>query len=221
MYIQKLNKETTLHWIQKLSQHISKNRWQLIQKVVQARTKYINVVLEDIYQEHNAAAVVRSCDGFGIQDLYIIEKINKLDLKNTTVSKGAKKWLDFHYYKDTPSCIQTLKNQGYKISALALGKKSIKIEDVPLNNPLALMIGNEMKGLSQEACEMADYFIELPMYGFTQSYNLSVCAAISMHVLVNRLRHSQINWQLTEDDQQKLTLSWLQRCIRHWEKIVL
>ena len=215
-----LSKETELRWIEVLSRYVTENRWELIQKVVKERTRHVTIVLEDVYQAHNAAAVVRSCDGFGVQDVHVIEKSNKLDLEKTTVSKGAKKWLDFHHYEDTSKCIEDLHHQGYRVGAMALGKKSIRLEEIPLDKPIAIMIGTEMKGLSEEACEKADFCIELPMYGFTQSYNLSVCAAISMNILTNRLRGSKVNWNLSEDDQRKLTLDWLQRCVNNWDKIV-
>lgn len=208
--------------IQELSQHITSNRWDIMQKAIHERTRHITLVLEDIYQSHNAAAVLRSCDGFGIQDVHIIEKRNKLSLNKTTVAKGADKWLNFHYYNDpsqnnTQTCIKHLKSQGYAIAATTLGKNSIALEEIPLNQPLAIMIGTEKNGLSQDACSQADFFLEIPMYGFIQSYNLSVCAAIVLYTLITKLRNSQINWQLSENEKRDTLLLWLQRCINHWQ----
>lgn len=215
-----LSKEIELRWIEVLSGHVTEKRWGLIQKVVKERTRHVTIVLEDIYQAHNAGAVVRSCDGFGVQDVHVIEKRNKMDFDKTSVSKGAKKWLDFHHYDNTKKCIDILHDQGYAVGAMTLGKESVRLEEIPLDKPIAIMIGTEMKGLSEEACEMADFCIELPMYGFTQSYNLSVCAALSMNILTSRLRQSEINWKLSEDAQRKLTLDWLQRCVNNWDKLV-
>lgn len=208
--------------IKEFSKHVTESRRDLIEKVIKDRTRYVTLVLEDIYQAHNAAAVVRSCDGFGIQDIHVIENRNKLIMENSSVSKGADKWLNFSYYNNpnknnTEACIQSLKEKGYRIAATALGKKATTIEQVPIDKPLAVMIGTEKDGLTETACNLADCFIEIPMYGFTQSYNLSVCAALTLHGLTNRLRSSDINWQLSDDAKREVLLTWFQRCINHWE----
>lgn len=210
--------------IQELSKYLTEPRWDLIQKVIENRTQYLTLVLEDIYQSHNAAAAIRSCDGFGIQDIHVIENRNKLILKNTTVSKGADKWMNFFYYNtpnanNTEICIQTLKQKGYRIAATALGKQSLTLDQVPLDQPLAIMIGTEKDGLTDTACQLADCFIELPMYGFTQSYNLSVCAALTLHSLTHRLRQSNIPWQLSPNSKRQVLLTWLHRCINHCDEL--
>ncbi len=206
--------------IKELSQHITPSRWNLMQRAIQYRTSYITLILEDIYQPHNAAAVIRSCDGFGIQNLHIIENRNKLRLDNTTVAKGADKWLNFHYYNslngnNTQNCIHHLKSQGYRIGAMTLGKNSISLEEIPLDKPLAIMIGSEKSGLSEEGCSLADCCIEIPMFGFTQSFNLSVCAAIVLHDVTSKLRNSNTPWQLCGEEQRETLLCWLQRCVTH------
>ncbi|PWU05543.1 MAG: rRNA methyltransferase, partial [Verrucomicrobia bacterium] len=135
--IEKISAESQESLIKKLSQYITPARWELMQKVIQNRTRYISLILEDIYQSHNAAAVIRSCDGFGIQDIHVIENHNKLSLNKTTVAKGADKWLNFYYYNqanqnNTLNCISHLKSQGYRIAATTLGKNSITLETIPL-----------------------------------------------------------------------------------------
>lgn len=224
MNISQLSVDQQESLIKELSKHVTEPRWELIQKVIQERTRYVTLALEDIYQSHNAAAVVRSCDGFGIQDIHVIENRNKLLLQNTTVAKGADKWIDFHYYNDpsknnTQACINHLKEKGYRIGATALGKNSITLDEIPLDKPIAILIGTEKEGLTEEACQLADFCIELPMYGFTQSYNLSVCAAIALHTLTTKLRNSKINWQLTDQEKRDVLLTWLQRCITHCDVI--
>lgn len=210
--------------IKEFAKHVTEPRWNLIEKVIKNRTRYVTLVLEDIYQAHNAAAAIRSCDGFGIQDIHVIENRNKLVINSTTVTKGADKWMSFFYYNDpnlnnTEACIRNLKEKGYRIAATAIGKESTTLEQVPLDKPIAIMIGTEKEGLSETACEMADCFIELPMYGFTQSYNLSVCAALSLHTLTTRLRQSGINWELNGQNKREVLLTWFQRCINHWEAV--
>lgn len=224
MNIFNLNPQQQDVLIEELSKHVTESRWKLIEKVIENRTQYVTLVLEDIYQPHNAAAAIRSCDGFGIQDIHVIENRNKLILKNTSVTKGADKWMNFFYYNDpqannTEVCIQSLKQKGYRIAATALGKQSLTLEQIPLDKPLAVMIGTEKDGLTEAACNLADCFIELPMYGFTQSYNLSVCAALTLYSLTNRLRSSEIDWRLSPESRRRVLLTWLQRCINHCNEI--
>ncbi|PWU07375.1 MAG: rRNA methyltransferase, partial [Verrucomicrobia bacterium] len=90
----------------------------------------------------------------------------------------------------------------------------------PLDKPLAIMIGSEKNGLSEEASSLADFCLELPMYGFTQSFNLSVCAAIVLHTLTTKLRNSNLSWHLNSNEKNQTLLLWLQRCIPHWKEII-
>lgn len=224
MNISKLSSDQQEGLIRELAKHVTESRWELMQKIIAERTRHVTLVLEDIYQSHNAAAVIRSCDGFGIQDIHVIEKRNKLLLDNTTVAKGADKWINFHYYNDpvrnnTEICMKHLKEKGYRIGATALGKHSMSLDEIDLEQPVAIMIGTEKEGLTDEACQLADFCIELPMYGFTQSYNLSVCAAITLYTLTTKLRNSKIKWKLTDEEKREVLLLWLQRCITHWEVI--
>lgn len=211
--------------IAKLAEELSPRRWELMQKVVNERTRHLSIILEDIYQAHNAGAVVRSCDAFGIQDIHVIEIKNKLKLAQTTVSRGATKWMDVHYYREngannTKQCFDHLHQKGFCIAALALSKETTTLEDIPLDKPIALALGTEMKGLSEEACELADYCVRLPMYGFTESFNLSVCGALSLQTLRKRLEASNIDWKLKEDEKRVLLFDWIKRCIKYWDRLV-
>lgn len=186
-----------------------------MQLVAKKRTRHITLVLEDIYQAHNAAAVVRSAEAFGIQDIYAIEAHYPLKIKQSTVSRGAYKWLDFHRYQATEPCLRDLKSKDYKIAVTALGQESTKLQELPINQPVAIVLGTEMTGVSQEAIDMADYLLEVPMAGFTQSFNLSVCGAIVLHYLTEKMKTQGLNWQLPPKEQDALLLEWLKRSIPH------
>lgn len=200
-----------------MSGFITKERKDKFLTHINARTRYLTIVLEDIYQPHNASAVLRTCDCFGIQDVHIIENRNKYRV-NPDVALGASKWLSLEKYNEmennTVYCIGKLKNKGYKIIATSPHEHDFTPETLPLESPLALVFGNEMAGLSKEALSQADDFIKIPMVGFTESLNISVSAAILMHTLSERLRASSIPWQLSEKEKKDILLTWLNHSIK-------
>lgn len=189
----------------------SENRQQLLASRLLERTRHITVVLEDIYQAQNASAVLRTADCFGVQDVHIIENTNEYRI-NPRVVHGAAKWLNLHKYNEvddnTTDCIQKLKEKGYTIVATSPHANSVSLYDLPLDRPIALMFGTEKLGLSSTALEQADELMYIPMYGFTESLNISVSAAICLQHLTHRLRQIQIAWQLTDDEKHELSLEW-------------
>ncbi len=194
-----------------LSGFVTPERGRRFAEVLQNRTRHIVIGLENIYQPHNASAVLRSCDCFGIQDVHIIENENKYTF-NPDVSLGAEKWLNLHRYNDgdksLDKCIDTLKGKGYKVAVTSLHKDNYTIENIPLNNKLCLFFGTEMHGATAELVSKADMFVKIPMLGFTESFNISVAAAISMYALSSRLRKESIAWQLSEQEQEEILLQW-------------
>ena len=195
-----------------LSQFVSDHKNQLMLKVLAQRTKHLTVVLEDIFQPHNASAVLRSCDCMGVQDVHIIENKNKYEL-NPQIELGAAKWLNLIKYNkaenNTADCLQKLKDQGYKIVATTPHSKSYTISNIPVDQKIALVMGTEMSGISSTVEEMADEFVVIPMFGFTESFNISVSTAICLYELMKRIRESEVRWQLTEEETQEIHLKWL------------
>lgn len=185
-----------------------------IDQVLAQRTRYLCLVTEDLYQPHNGAAVLRACEGFGVQDLYAIGNRNPFPL-SPEIAAGAERFVDLHTFEtpgedNTSACIMTLRAKGYRVYATSLREGCIAIDQVPLDQPLALMFGTEMTGLSERAHELADGFVRLPMVGFTQSFNISVSAALSLLSLTTRLRESAFPWQLSAAEQARLRLEWTQ-----------
>jgi tRNA (guanosine-2'-O-)-methyltransferase len=199
-----------------LSGFVTEERNKRFEEVLQNRTRHITVALEDIYQSHNASAVLRSCDCFGIQDVHIIENKNKYTI-NPDVALGSYKWLTLHKYNkeenNTIACINDLKEQGYKIAVTSPHKDSYTIETLPLNQKVALFFGTEMQGMSAELEKNAELFVKIPMLGFTESFNISVAAALCMYTLSSRLRKENINWHLTENDNKEILLQWYRNTI--------
>jgi tRNA (guanosine-2'-O-)-methyltransferase len=192
---------------------INHDRCRLLQQVVNQRTRYLTVVLENIYQPQNASAVMRTMECLGVQDLYTIENDNTYRI-NPDVVHGASKWITLKRFNEningnTGQCLKQLKENGYKIVAMTLNEKSIPVYQLPVSAKLALCFGEEDRGLSDEAHKLADYHVSIPMVGFTQSFNLSVSAAISLSYLCNKLKISLAEWQLSEKEKTELMIDWL------------
>lgn len=153
-----------------------------IERVKNNRQKGV-VVLEDIHDPHNAAAVWRSCDAFGIGKVYLIfdkeEKFNPKKIGKAS-SSSANKWLDFEIFESTEECLKKVKEDGFTIYATVLNEKAKEIGKTKFVPKAAIMLGNEHRGLSETAIKMADELVYIPMKGMVQSLNLSVTAGICL-----------------------------------------
>lgn len=202
------------------AQLISDNKRQLFDRLAPLRTRHIAVVLEDIYQSHNASAVLRSCDCFGVQDVHVIEAHNPFNPAGD-VAVGSSKWVDYYPYPDTISAYRRLREKGYRIVATTPHENDSLIGDLDLTQPTALVFGTELTGLTPLAIQEADAYVKIPMYGFTESFNISVCAALSLFSLTSRLRNSpDISWQLAPEEVIDLKLHWCAQAIRDGEKVM-
>ncbi len=206
-----------------LETFVTESRKNLFKQVLDQRTKHFTVAIENVYQPHNAAAIVRSCDIFGIQELSVIEKSYRFYASNQ-VAKGAQKWLDFSVYsqqkgKTTQNCIEDLRNKGYQIIATTPHNDSCLLPEFDISKKSAFFFGVEKEGLSQEVLNEADGFLKIPMVGFTESLNVSVAAAIILQNLTEKLRASDINWGLTEKEKEEKYLEWLEKSIKSIDKI--
>lgn len=206
-----------------LSGFMTPDRHERILQVLSQRTRYLTVVLEDIFQSHNANAVLRSCECFGIQDVHIIENRNEYDI-NPDISLGSTKWLDLHRYNhqqnNTLACLESLKYKGYTLVATSPHEHDYSPATLPLDKPVALLFGTELGGLTPEAISMADAFLRIPMTGFTESLNISVSVAICLNEITTRLRSSQFPWPLPEHEYDALYLHWLRASVKSADFII-
>ena len=196
---------------------ITDERKALFEELIQKRTTYLTVVLENIYQPLNASAVLRSCDCFGIQDVHVIENYNEFK-PDREVAMGASNWLTVNRYdkneNNTLDCIQSLKNNGYRIVATSPHNSQTDLINFDLSKgKTALFFGTELEGLSDVVIEKADEHLHIPMYGFTESFNLSVSAAICLYEMRMKMEKENIKWQLTEDEKNQVLLNWLRYSI--------
>ena len=196
---------------------ITNKRKALFEELIQKRTKYLTVVLENIYQPLNASAVLRSCDCFGIQDVHVIENYNEFK-PDREVAMGASNWLTVNRYdmneNNTLDCIQSLKNKGYRIVATSPHNSQTDLINFDLSKgKTALFFGTELEGLSDVVLENADEHLHIPMYGFTESFNLSVSAAICLYEMRMKMEKENIKWHMTEDEKNQVLLNWLRYSI--------
>ncbi|HBH47797.1 MAG TPA: TrmH family RNA methyltransferase [Bacteroidales bacterium] len=208
-----------------LSGFVTEQRKNLFEETIKWRTRYLTVALENIYQAQNASAVLRTCDCFGIQDVHIIENENSYNI-NPDVALGSNKWLSMQYHNknnsNTIEAINHLKQAGYRIVATTPHANDVNLDSFNLEaGKAALLFGTELNGLSNVALEMADEYVKIPMFGFTESFNISVSAAIILHTLTNKLRASKkINWQLSEFEKESILLGWYKSSIKNAEGII-
>lgn len=200
--------------------YVSEHKQQLFEEVLNKRTKHLTVVLEDIYQPQNASAVIRTCDCLGIQEIHIIENENQYKL-NKDVILGAYKWVDIIQHNtrshNTIEAIDHLKSKGYKIVITDPNPDLPAVDQLDINSPIALIFGTEKTGLSREAVAMADKSVTFPMHGFTESFNVSVSAALFLYTLRRRLEKEAVDYTLSPMEKDLLRLQWYKQMVKQSE----
>ncbi len=194
-----------------------------MQEVLSDRTRYLAVVLEDLYQPHNGSAVLRSCDAFGIQDVHIVERKNRYRT-NPDIELGTSQWLTLHRHRGPESepktVLEALRNAGYRTVATARREDAVPLGELDLEaGPVALLFGTEISGLTPETIAGADEALWIPMHGFVESFNISVSVALCLQELTRRLRSSTIDWALPEESRQQIYLDWIRKSIKNVEAI--
>lgn len=188
-------------------------RLKKITDVAFSRQSGIVIVLEDIYDPHNAAAVLRTCEAFGIQEVdFIFENQKYFNPKKVgkVASASANKWLDFKIYRSTADCLKSLKRRGYKIYSTVLDESAKDIKKINFSSQpkIALLFGNEHAGLTPKAVSLSDYKIYIPMKGFVQSLNLSVTAAI---LIFEATKQREKKNKISKTEAKKLVKDYLKR----------
>lgn len=196
-------------------------RLEKIQKVIQTRTRNILPVLEGIFDQGNLNAVIRTSESLGFFEMHVIETQPHFKAANR-VTQGADKWTTIQRWKSTPKCFESLQSRGYQVLATALSSTAKPIDEVDFSKPTALVFGNEKEGCSPEALASADGHVLIPMHGFSQSFNISVAAGISLyHAYRERLRHNQgFESDLSLSEQNELLFRYLFQSVDRAETIL-
>ncbi len=221
-----------------LGQFVTEHKRQKMAQVLAWRTRYVTILLEDIYQPQNASATLRTCDALGVQDVYIAENWNAYRV-NPDVALGAHKWVTLRRFRDprrdeealnaarempaafpaTAAAMQHLRAKGYRLVATSPHAQAWGLEDLPFDRPLAFLFGNEREGLSPYALEHADAHLRLPMYGFVESYNISVSVAITLAYVVEKLHRQEVPWRLSAEEREEVLLSWYRKVLDRVERL--
>ena len=205
--------------IEYLETFLTPRRQDLFKQVLDERTRFLTVAIEDVGHLHNTSAVMRSCDAFGVQDVHVIEELKGKRI-DREIAMGAQKWTSVKRYDSTKNALAKLKSEGYQIVATTPHHTAHKLEDFNLDKPTALFFGSEKDGLTETVIEAADEYIYIPTFGFTQSLNISVCAAILLQELTQRLRNSSLDWKLKPEDIEEIKTLWLKRNLKDYDALV-
>ena len=197
-----------------LSPYLTDSRKQRFAEVLGQRTNWVTAVTEDLFDPHNISAVLRSCDGFGIQSAHIIE-VNNPYRVSPGVAKGAAKWLDIERHTDTTHALRDLKSRGFAICCTTPHTDDTTPEELPLDRPVALVFGSEGPGITDAARAEADHFVRIPMFGFTESFNISVAAALTLQTITRRVREREdLKWQVPAEEHPRILGDWASRTVK-------
>ena len=208
----------THNLVKYLKRFAADERRQLFETKIQERTQHLSIVLENIFQGRNISASIRSADCFGVQDVHVIENDNIFN-DDAEVSMGAEKWITIKRYNqkkhNSIEAIKNLKSKGYQIIATTPHNTDCNLYDLDITQKkIALFFGSEVKGCSKETLTLADKKMKIPMYGFTESYNISVAVSLCLQHLTYKMRQSNLKWRLPIEEQDKTMLQWLRNSIK-------
>lgn len=198
---------------------LTDERSQLLDAVLRKRLHGLTVLLEDVHTPQNMSACIRTLESYGIQNVHVVELRDPFVISRKT-TQGCHKWMDIHRHATTQDAITTLRENGYRLVVSSL-EATQTLDDFDFSIPTALCFGNEKDGISQELLGVVDDRFRIPMHGFSQSLNLSVALAISIHEASNaRKARLGVETDLTSEQAQDLYERWSRLGIKDSDRIV-
>ncbi|KPH12701.1 RNA methyltransferase [Chryseobacterium sp. ERMR1:04] len=201
-----------------LQQFLTDERLRKINHFAPESSDFVLPVMDDVYQFRNAAAIIRSVEACGFHKVVAMEEENVFD-PNLTVTKGAETWVEVEKMPKNIDSLQKIKDRGYKILAVSLEKNAVMLPDYQITEPIALVFGTEMAGVSEEVIDFADETLAIPMFGFTRSFNVSVAAGICMYELKQKLMNSNIDYKLNDEKLLKMKIRWAVNSMQSGQQI--
>ncbi|MEG1590844.1 TrmH family RNA methyltransferase [Chryseobacterium sp.] len=202
-----------------LQQFLTEERLRKIEHFAPESSDFVLPVVEDVYQFRNAAAIVRSVEACGFHKVVALQEENNFE-PNLRVTKGADTWVEVEKLPRNMESFQKIRDKGYKIVAVSLEKNAKFLPEYEITEPIALVFGTEMEGVSKEVLDFADETLAIPMYGFTRSFNVSVAASICMYELKQKLIKSNIDYKLNEEKLLRMKIRWTVNSIKSGEMIL-
>ena len=202
-----------------LQQFLTNERLSKIEHFSKESSDFVLPVMEDVYQFRNAAAIVRSVEACGFHHVVALEEENVFN-PNLKVTKGAETWVQVEKMPNNLDSLKEIKSRGYRILAVLPEKNATMLPDYEVKEPIALVFGTELEGVSEEILDFADETLAIPMFGFTKSFNVSVAAAICMYELKQKLMKSGIEYKLSDEKLLELKIRWAKNSIKSSEQIL-
>ena len=167
---------------------LTEQRRARIEAVIAARLGSLTVVLDQLIDPHNVAAIVRSAEGLGLCEVHLVHHTEEDSVAHRRVTRDADKWLDLTVHESGPLAVQRLQADGFTVWAGHLGGEAKLLEELPVDRPIALLLGNEHEGPSPATLAACDGCFRIPMSGFTQSFNVSVAGAVALYTVARARR---------------------------------
>lgn len=218
------NNERTIEWFQEriayLREFMTEERYETLCRTLAARTKYMTLLAENTFHPHNASALVRHCEAFGVQTMHTVETRCKFDLSEN-IMRGTDKWVDIVSHDSTAEALAALRQAGYRIVATTPHRESCTPESFDVaKGPFVLVFGTEHAGISEEVMAEADEFLKIPMCGMVESLNVSASAAILVYMLSERMRHEVEGWHLSKEEYHQTLYRWVRESVRDDENVL-
>lgn len=191
----------------------TEKRLEKITRVVNSRQQSLTVVMENIHDPHNVSAIFRTCDAVGIPIVNLVYNFEAFPRIGKKSSASAFKWVDKEKYKSIEECYSELRKDGFKIFASSLSDKSKNLYDLDLTQKVAIVVGNEHRGVSETSAELADEVFLIPQFGMVQSLNVSVATAVILYEAM-RQRIKKGMYKKSELDEKaldKLIDNWCEK----------
>jgi tRNA (guanosine-2'-O-)-methyltransferase len=203
-----------------LQEALRPERWRRMQQVLDSRLGAVRVVAENVHDPHNLSAVLRSAEALGVQHVHVVEAASGFGISRR-ITRGAHKWLTVHRHQEFRECADELRDAGFRLYAAMLQPGAVPLEEVPVTDPVALVLGNEHQGVSAEAAARCDGCYTIPMAGFVQSFNISVAAAVSLYSVTTRVRAlREDGGRLGTEERRAVLDTWLPKSLRCGHRVV-
>lgn len=203
-----------------LAEFITPQRYRTLMAALAMRTRYMTLLTENLFHPHNASALMRHCDAFGVQEFHTVETRCKFQ-PNASIVRGTDKWIDVRRHPSTAEALAALRAEGYRLVATTPHRESCTPETFDVTRgPFALIFGTEHAGISQEAMAAADEYLRIPMCGLVESLNVSASAAILIYMLSERVRQQVEGWQLPPLEAAAARLRWMVAAVRGAQEIL-
>lgn len=203
-----------------LAGFMTDERFDVLRRTLSMRTRYMTVLAENMFHGQNAAALVRHCEAFGLQEMHTVENLCRFE-PSAAVARGTDRWVDLHRHRSTAEALAALRGRGYRIVATTPHREDTTPETFDVGKgPFALVFGTEHAGISDEVIASADEFLRIPMCGMVESLNVSASAAILIYQLSERMRRSVPDWRLSDDERAEVLFRWMRASVRDAEGIL-